>query len=76
VLTTSRAWGKLWHLDGDQRERRNEILRARDTYDYSFTDWLYSTTALTPAQEPEMFKPIPLATPTTKATPTTVSATA
>ena len=60
VLTTSRAWGKLWHLDGEKRERRNEILRARDTYDYSFTDWLYSTTALTAAQEPEMFKPIPL----------------
>jgi salicylate hydroxylase len=64
VLTTSRAWGKLWHLDGEQRERRNEILRARDTRDYSFTDWLYSTTALTPAQEPEMFKPIPLEVPT------------
>jgi 2-polyprenyl-6-methoxyphenol hydroxylase-like FAD-dependent oxidoreductase len=64
VLTTSRAWGKLWHLDGDKRERRNEILRARDRHDYSFTDWLYSTTALTPAQEPEMFKPIPLDTPT------------
>jgi 3-hydroxybenzoate 6-monooxygenase len=60
VLTTSRAWGKLWHLDGEQRERRNEILRARDRRDYSFIDWLYSTTALTPAEEPEMFKPIPL----------------
>jgi salicylate hydroxylase len=64
VLTTSRAWGKLWHLDGDKRERRNQILRARDVRDYSFTDWLYSTTALTPDQEPAMFKPIPLATPT------------
>jgi hypothetical protein len=60
VLTASRAWGKLWHLDGEERDRRNKILRARDTYDYSFTDWLYSTTALTPAQEPELFKPIPL----------------
>jgi 3-hydroxybenzoate 6-monooxygenase len=63
VLTASRAWGELWHLDGDRRDRRNEILRARDTHDYSFTDWLYSTTALTPAQEPEMFEPIPLAAP-------------
>jgi len=63
VLTTSRAWGKLWHLDGEQRERRNEILRARDRCDYSFIDWLYSTTALTPAEEPEMFRPIPLEVP-------------
>jgi 3-hydroxybenzoate 6-monooxygenase len=63
VLTTSRAWGKLWHLDGEQRERRNEILRARDPRDYSFIDWLYSTTALTPAEEPEMFRPIPLEVP-------------
>jgi 2-polyprenyl-6-methoxyphenol hydroxylase-like FAD-dependent oxidoreductase len=63
VLTASRAWGKLWHLDGEQRQRRNEILRARDPLDYKFTDWLYSTTALTPAQEPEMFTPVPLETP-------------
>jgi 3-hydroxybenzoate 6-monooxygenase len=63
VLTASRAWGKLWHLDGEQRERRNEILRARDRCDYSFIDWLYSTTALTPAEEPEMFRPIPLEVP-------------
>jgi 2-polyprenyl-6-methoxyphenol hydroxylase-like FAD-dependent oxidoreductase len=60
VLTASRAWGKLWHLDGEQRDRRNQILRARDPHDYSFTDWLYSTTALTPSQEPQMFTPIPL----------------
>lgn len=60
VLATSRAWGRLWHLDGDQRDRRNQILRARDPHDYSFTDWLYSTTALTPSQEPEMFTPISL----------------
>jgi 2-polyprenyl-6-methoxyphenol hydroxylase-like FAD-dependent oxidoreductase len=63
VLSASRAWGELWHLDGDKRDRRNEILRARDAFDYSFTDWLYSTTALTPAQEPEMFTPIPLTAP-------------
>jgi 3-hydroxybenzoate 6-monooxygenase len=69
VLTTSRAWGKLWHLDGDQRDRRNQILRARDPHDYSFTDWLYSTTALTTAQEPPMFTPIPLEAPTPAAAP-------
>ncbi|MFF5343665.1 FAD-dependent monooxygenase [Streptomyces althioticus] len=60
VLTTSRKWGELWHLDGLAREQRNALLRARDTYDYSFTDWLYGPTALTPDQEPEMFTPIPL----------------
>jgi 2-polyprenyl-6-methoxyphenol hydroxylase-like FAD-dependent oxidoreductase len=60
VVLTSRAWGELWHLDGPKRLQRNAILRARDTYDYSFTDWLYSTTALTPAEEPPPFRPIPL----------------
>ena len=60
VVTTSRDWGVLWHLDGQKRERRNEILRARDTRDYSFVDWLYSITALTPAEEPPMFQEIPL----------------
>jgi salicylate hydroxylase len=49
VLATSRAWGDLWHLDGERRDRRNALLRARDPRDYSFVDWLYSTTALTPA---------------------------
>jgi salicylate hydroxylase len=60
VLTTSRKWGELWHLDGVAREQRNVLLRARDTCDYSFTDWLYGPTALTPDQEPEMFTPVPL----------------
>ncbi|MEU8617742.1 FAD-dependent oxidoreductase [Streptomyces sp. NPDC048623] len=60
ILTTGRAWGKLWHVDGLEREQRNAIMRARDTYDYSFTDWVYGPTALTPDEEPEMFKPIPL----------------
>jgi 2-polyprenyl-6-methoxyphenol hydroxylase-like FAD-dependent oxidoreductase len=60
VLLTSRAWGELWHLDGSKRLQRNALLRARDTYDYSFVDWLYERTALTPDQEPEMFRPIPL----------------
>ena len=67
VVETSRAWGALWHLDGAKRERRNEILRARDIRDYSFVDWLYSVTALTPAEEPPMFKVIPLDTPVTAA---------
>ena len=52
-----------------QRDRRNQILRARDPHDYSFTDWLYSTTALTPSQEPRMFTPIPLEAPTPAAAP-------
>jgi salicylate hydroxylase len=63
VLTTSRSWGILWHLDGEKREHRNAILRARDPRDYSFIDWLYSTTALRPAEEPEMFRSIPLDAP-------------
>jgi len=63
VVTASRAWGILWHLDGERRERRNEILRARAPRDYSFVDWLYRTTALTPAEEPPMFQVIPLNTP-------------
>jgi salicylate hydroxylase len=60
VVTTSRAWGELWHLNGVAREQRNTVLRGRDTYDYSFVDWLYGPTALTPDQEPAMFTPIPL----------------
>lgn len=62
VLTTSRAWGELWHLDGESRERRNVLLRARDVRDYSFIDWLYSTTALDTEDEPAMFTPVPLST--------------
>jgi 3-hydroxybenzoate 6-monooxygenase len=62
VVTASRDWGALWHLDGEERERRNEILRARDERDYSFVDWLYGVTALTPAEEPPIFPTIPLDT--------------
>ncbi|SKG69553.1 2-polyprenyl-6-methoxyphenol hydroxylase-like oxidoreductase [Mycobacteroides abscessus subsp. bolletii] len=62
VLTTSRAWGQLWHVDGLARLQRNSILRSRDTYDYSFIDWLYGPTALDPSEEPQMFQTIPLAT--------------
>lgn len=60
VLTTARAWGELWHLDGEPRLRRNAIMRARDAHDYAFTDWVYGPTALTPDEEPPMFTPIPL----------------
>jgi 3-hydroxybenzoate 6-monooxygenase len=63
VVETSRAWGALWHLDGEKRRRRNEILRARDSRDYGFVDWLYSVTALIPAEEPPLFQVIPLDTP-------------
>lgn len=61
VLTTSRKWGELWHLDGPARELRNQLLRERDTYDYSFIDWLYGPTALEPQDESAMFTPISLA---------------
>lgn len=61
VQTTARAWGELWHLDGESRLQRNAIMRARDVDDYAFTDWVYGPTALTPDEEPEMFTPpIPL----------------
>ena len=60
VLSTGRAWGELWHLDGIKRQQRNVLLRARDTYDYSFTEWIYGRTALTPEEEPPLYTPIPL----------------
>ncbi|MEU9284541.1 FAD-dependent oxidoreductase [Streptomyces sp. NPDC048275] len=60
VQTTARAWGELWHLDAEPRRRRNAIMRERDTHDYSFTDWVYGPTALTPDEESPMFTPIPL----------------
>lgn len=65
VLETSRAWGVLWHHVGEKREQRNVILKARDTYDYSFVDWLYGPTALFPEDEAELFTPIPLASAVT-----------
>lgn len=60
VLTTARAWGELWHLEGTARLQRNVSLRARDVRDYTFTDWIYGPTALTPDQEPSMYPTIPL----------------
>ncbi len=56
----ARAWGDLWHLDGLAREQRNDLLRSRDTHDYTFVDWLYGPTALYPSHEPEMYEPIAL----------------
>jgi 3-hydroxybenzoate 6-monooxygenase len=60
VCSTSRAWGELWHLDGQAREVRNQVLRGRQTRDYSFTDWLYGPTALTPDELAPMYTPIPV----------------
>lgn len=60
VLSTGRVWGELWHHDGTKRLQRNAILRARRTDDYTFTDWIYGPTALTPAEEPPMYPVIPL----------------
>jgi 2-polyprenyl-6-methoxyphenol hydroxylase-like FAD-dependent oxidoreductase len=62
VVHTARAWGALWHLDGDARLQRNALLRARAIDDYSFTDWLYGPTALVPEDEPPMFPSLSLAT--------------
>lgn len=60
VLTTGRVWGELWHLDGTERLQRNAILRARDTYDYTYTEWIYGPTALLPEEEPDMYPVVPL----------------
>lgn len=61
VVLTARAWGDLWHLGGRQRQQRNVLLRARDIYDYTYTDWIYGPTALYPADEPDMYPIEPLA---------------
>jgi 3-hydroxybenzoate 6-monooxygenase len=50
VITTARAWGRLWHLDGPEREERNQMLRSRDPRDYTYVDWLYGPTAVVPAE--------------------------
>jgi salicylate hydroxylase len=61
VLSTGRVWGELWHLDGIKRLQRNAIMRARDPYDYTFTEWIFGRTALTPDEEPDLYPVIPLA---------------
>ena len=60
VITTGRLWGELWHHDGLKRLQRNAILRARDPYDYTFTEWIFGPTALTPQDEAELYPVIPL----------------
>ncbi|MCK2216981.1 FAD-dependent monooxygenase [Actinomadura sp. ATCC 31491] len=55
VQTTARAWGRLWHHDGEEREWRDAVLRGRDVYDYTYVDWLFGPTALTPEELPPMF---------------------
>lgn len=60
VLSTGRKWGELWHHDGIKREQRNALLRARDTYDYTYTEWIYGPTALFPEDEPELYPVVPL----------------
>ena len=55
VLTTARAWGNLWHHDGDKRLWRNQVFRERDVHDYSYVDWLYGPTAMTPDELAPMF---------------------
>ncbi len=60
VLTTGRLWGELWHHDGVKRLQRNALLRARDTYDYTYTEWIYGPTALYPQDEPPLYPVVPL----------------
>jgi salicylate hydroxylase len=52
AATGTHPWGELWHLVGEECEWRNEVLNARDRHDYSFVDWLYTRTAMTPEEEP------------------------
>jgi salicylate hydroxylase len=56
VVTNARSWGRLWHLDGLEREERNQMLRSRDVHDYTYVDWLYGPTALVPA---DLAPPLP-----------------
>ncbi len=60
VLSTGRVWGELWHLEGLARLQRNKVLRDRDTYDYTYTEWIYGPTALTSEQEPPLYPTFPL----------------
>jgi hypothetical protein len=41
-----------------KRLRRNALLRARGTYDYTYTEWINGPTALPP--EPELDPVVPL----------------
>lgn len=55
VVLGARDWGDLWHRTGQERQWRNQVLRARDVYDYRYIDWLYGPTALRPEQEPPRY---------------------
>lgn len=42
VQTQAREWGDYWHLHpGPQKARRDAMLQARSTTDYSDSDWYY-----------------------------------
>jgi hypothetical protein len=43
-----------------QAPQRKAILQTLDTYDYTFTEWIYGNTALFPEEEPSMYPTIPL----------------
>jgi 2-polyprenyl-6-methoxyphenol hydroxylase-like FAD-dependent oxidoreductase len=45
VVLTARAWGELWHLDGPDRDARNDVLEARAVDDYTHVDWLFDPVA-------------------------------
>lgn len=60
VVLTARAWGELWHVDGEQRRQRNAVFRGRNTHDYTYTDWIYGPTALFPEDEPPMYPAVSL----------------
>ncbi len=55
VVLTARNWGKLWHLADEDREWRNDVLKSRDIYDYTYVDWLFGPTALTLEQEAPLY---------------------
>ena len=76
VVTTARSWGELWHLEGTPRRQRNELLRERDPYDYTYTDWIYGPTSLTPNEEPDLYPTRSLADPATGASITSNGAVA
>ncbi|GMA21681.1 cyclophilin-like fold protein [Arsenicicoccus piscis] len=45
---------------GDLGYYQPDNVRSRDARDYSFVDWIFGPTALTPDEERAMFQPIPL----------------
>ncbi|MEU2041981.1 hypothetical protein [Nocardia niwae] len=60
VVTTSRAWGELWHLDARPRAQRNVLLRACDTYDTRSSTGSTAPPPCSPTDEPPMFETIAL----------------